>query len=212
MIHNKRIVSKGDRFNDWTVIREVEKRNEQRVFLCQNSKEIQREVRLGHMVSGLSKGKFNRYTKHKMSKTRIWNIWQGMKWRCLNKNEPAYKYYGKRGVKVCNRWLKFENFYDDMKEGYDDTLTIERIDVNGNYCKGNCTWIPQSEQSHNLRRHATIEYKGRVWKVYELAKKFGIKYHTLYGRLFTYNIPVEDAISAKMLHNYHNKQFLNEVL
>lgn len=84
---------------------------------------------------------------HNMSYTRIYSIWKGMRYRCCNPNRPKYEYYGGKGIKVCDAWNHgyggFENFYDwSMKNGYDDTLTIDRINSDMDYCPDNCRWIP----------------------------------------------------------------------
>ncbi len=196
---NKRVVNKGDKFNDWIIIKEVPDKNG-RKFLCENSNGVQREVRLCHLVTGASKGTFESPITHGMRHTRIYRSWNAMKDRCLNFNNKYYKHYGGRGIKVCDKWLKFEGFYEDMRDEYDDNLTIERIDVNGNYCKENCTWIPLNKQSQNRRKHLIVKYKGKSRKVCELAKELDINYHTLYYRLFIYNIPIEIAINPYRLH------------
>ena len=89
--------------------------------------------------------------KHGMSHSRIYKIWDGMIQRCTNPNMKDFKHYGGRGITVDPSWFEFTAFYEDMAEGYQFDLTIERVDVNGNYEKSNCTWIPMSEQASNKR-------------------------------------------------------------
>lgn len=90
--------------------------------------------------------------KHGMSATKTYKIWAGMKRRCTNPNEKFYAHYGGRGIKVDEAWsASFDRFLEDMgecPEGY----SIERIDVNGDYTKNNCKWIPESEQPRNTRK------------------------------------------------------------
>jgi hypothetical protein len=88
-----------------------------------------------------------------MRKTRVYNIWCQMKSRCNSENHIFYSEYGGRGIKVIKEWEVFINFWDwCVLSGYDDNLSIERLDVNGNYCPENCTWIPRSHQSRNKRK------------------------------------------------------------
>ena len=103
-------------------------------------------------------------TKHNMSKTRLYSIWKKMKSRCENKNTIAYKWYGIKGISVCDEWSKIEQFCDwALLNGYKDNLTIDRIDSNKNYEPSNCRWITQSENSSrassrdNFGKHSFIK-------------------------------------------------------
>ena len=88
---------------------------------------------------------------HGMTKTREWNSWRGMTERCYNPSHKNYGQYGGRGITVCESWHKFENFFRDM--GYrPDKKSLDRINVNGNYCLENCKWSTQREQMLNTRR------------------------------------------------------------
>lgn len=86
---------------------------------------------------------------HDMSNTRIYQIWKGMKRRCLNPNAPKYEYYGGKGISICGEWLGehgFENFYKwSIENGYSDELTIDRIDESKDYSPSNCQWITKYE-------------------------------------------------------------------
>ena len=87
---------------------------------------------------------------------RLWNRWKSMKDRCLNKNNKAYKNYGGRGITICERWLKFENYVEDLDDSYIEGYTIDRIDNDGHYEPNNVRWASYSEQNRNKTRCGSV--------------------------------------------------------
>ncbi len=102
-------------------------------------------------------GENNRFYKHGKSFDRLMSVWSGMITRCNNKKSISYHNYGGRGIMVCDNWLEYLNFYNwAMANNYQNNLTLERINVNGNYCPENCKWIPYAEQYLNKRNSRKI--------------------------------------------------------
>lgn len=133
---------------------------------------------------------------HGMCGTRIYNTWLNMKSRCCNKNNKEFANYGGRGIKVCDEWRNsFSDFYDwALTSGYSDNLTIERVDVNGDYCPENCTWILKEEQASNTTRNNRITYNGETKTISQWARLYGINLQTLRSRLYSLGYSFEEAI------------------
>lgn len=124
-------------------------------------------------------------TKHGMFGSRIYHIWDSMKARCYNRNHVAYKNYGGRGITVCDEWrYNFEVFYAwAMAHGYQDYLTIDRIDNNGNYCPENCRWATMLEQSANKRNVILLTVHGETKSISEWSRETNISADCIRRRL-----------------------------
>lgn len=117
-------------------------------------------------------------------RARLKRVWAGMRDRCLNTNNQAYQYYGGKGIKISDEWLKFENFFNDMQANYRNGLTIDRIDYNGMYEKSNCRWATPKEQSENKgpykkRQSISLQYlcasgKSPLQIIADHLKSFGL--------------------------------------
>lgn len=122
--------------------------------------------------------------KHNGCKTRLYKIWKQMRIRCYCKTNPTYRLYGERGITICKEWDDFAVFRDwALGAGYNDTLSIERIDVNGNYCPENCTWIERRLQAKNTRQSKIYEYNGLKMCHNDWARYLGIDPSTLTERI-----------------------------
>lgn len=115
-----------------------------------------------------------------------YRIWANMKQRCLNKNNADYINYGGRGISICEKWNTFDGFKEDMQQGFKNGLSLDRIDVNGNYCKKNCRWVTRRVQNNNTRRNRLVEYNGQTKTLSEWADTFNIKSSTLRQRFYVY--------------------------
>lgn len=157
----------GKTYNKLTILKFVGRKNNKRIFrcLCECGNEVDlplSSVKNGYIKScGCSKG------IHKLSRTRLYHIWIGIKQRCNNKNCSIYYKYGGKGIKVCKEWESdFMEFYNWAKNnGYSDNLSIDRIDNNKGYSPENCRWATYYEQNTNLSVLKTNKsgYVGVSW-------------------------------------------------
>ena len=140
----------------------------------------------------------NKSYKHGLSHTKIHNIYLSMKDRCNNKTSKAYKHYGKRGICVCDEWQNdFLAFYNwAIMNGYKEGLSIDRIDVNGNYEPSNCRWITLAEQQNNKTNNTLIEFNKQIKNLTQWAKELGIKKETLITRLYQLKWSVEKSFTT----------------
>ena len=174
MIVDKKFLKKNN--IKWSLTKRVKKVGYQKKVWCICSCGHQQWVWLGNIKYLKSKScKKCASTKHGGSYTRLNNIWNGMKYRCSP--TKGHKDYGKRGISVCEKWSNsFEQFRRwAYNNGYNDNLTIERKNVNGNYEPKNCKWIPLSEQANNKRSNIVVDGKN----LSQWSKELGLSQRTL---------------------------------
>lgn len=191
----------GCKFSRWTVIEKVESTKEtngrtRRVWKCKCECGTVKNVLERTLVSGRSKscgclrkermaeGAREKNKTHGMTDTRLYRIHRHMINRCCNQNDISYTHYGGRGIKVCDEWMKFSCFYEwAMQNGYDDFLSIDRIDVNGDYCPNNCRWASLDEQANNKSTTKYFTYQGETKSIGQWAKQYDVPYKRLWKRL-----------------------------
>ena len=123
------------------------------------------------------------------SSSKLYNVWFGIKMRCFNKNNPNYKNYGGRGITICSEWKNDYNAFKEwaMENGYHETddrsISIERLDLNGNYTPDNCVWAIPKTQMNNTRRNIYVEYDGKTKTLAQWAEYLGINYSTFMSRI-----------------------------
>lgn len=138
----------------------------------------------GHTTSCGCKKYETKNATHGMTHTRLYSTWGAIKNRCRRENDRFWKNYGGRGIKVCDDWSSdFVNFYNwAICNGYADNLTIDRIDVNGDYCPENCRWISNEEQQRNKTNTVFVIYNGEKRCLRTLCTEIGFPYKTAHRR------------------------------
>ena len=126
------------------------------------------------------------FTTHGGSGTRLYSIFKGMSQRCYNKGNPAYVYYGNKGVEICKEWKNDFSVFREWSEknGYTDETSIDRIDPNGNYEPDNCRWVSMQKQQNNKLNSAFITINGEKLTIAEWAEKNGTNKQTLYSKFY----------------------------
>ena len=166
---------------------------------CGNEKEIISSNLLRGQTKSCGCSKYTgEFTKtHGMRKTRFYRIWCAIKTRCYNAKSIEYENYGGRGIKVCESWKQFENFFKDMHNTYKDDLTIDRINVNGDYCKENCKWSTPKEQGNNKRYNKYYTIDGVTDTMSNLCEKYKLGYGIVKNRI-RYGWDIEKAFKTPL--------------
>lgn len=191
----------GKRFGRLTVLQRADGKEKRSYFLCKCDcgnvlKIVGRDIKRGHTVScGCYKKEIIKQRNTVLfridgrTNTRLYKVWVSMKMRCENQNHKAYNDYGGRGITICEEWSKFENFKKwAIESGYNENcsvreLTLDRIDVNGNYEPNNCRWVDMKTQANNRRNNVFICINGENRTVSEWARYSNINLSTLWYRI-----------------------------
>ena len=125
------------------------------------------------------------FTKHGLEHTRLYGIWSDMRLRCYDEKNIAYHRYGGRGITICDEWKNdVKAFYDwATANGYKDSLTIDRIDNDGNYCPENCRWATIKEQASNRRSNILVTHNGKTQTMKKWANEVGTPYKVVWARM-----------------------------
>ena len=186
----------GKRFGRLTVLKMVDDTpNMKSPFLCVCDCGKEKVVSYSNLVSGntrscgclfietTAKLAKRTLTTHGMIHTPEYKTWHGIITRCTNEKCISYKYYGGRGITVCDKWREsFVNFYNDMGKKPDGKYSIDRIDVNKGYYKENCRWATVEQQANNMRSNVFVEYKGKRLTLAQLSREIGISPAVIYCR------------------------------
>ena len=203
-------------YGNWTVLegpRKLSPEDDVKKCRCRCVCGEIREVSFKNLQRGLSKscgcttGKKTHLggRKHGLSKSNIYVTWRNMLLRCQKETDPHYKNYGGRGIKVCERWQTFENFYEDMGDKPTQEHSIERINNSGDYEPGNCRWATLKEQANNRRSNHIVTYQGNEVTLMELANITGINHQTLWNRIVLKHMDVA-AATALPIKVFEKKQ------
>jgi hypothetical protein len=202
IIMTKQIDLTGQKYGKLTLLEKIGM-----YYLCLCDCGKTKKIRVDHLIRGetvscgcygkkrLKEAWESRIT-HGMSNTRIFKIWIGMLDRCKNDRSGNY---GKRGIKVCDRWKEFIKFYNDMGEPPDDNYSIDRINVDGNYEPGNCRWADRKTQGRNKRNSTLLTYNGETKTLAEWSEIKSIKPATLCYRLYNLGWSAEKALETKVV-------------
>lgn len=197
----KRIDLTGQRFGLLTAKACVGKQDKKALWQCKCDCGKVVYIRIDRLKNGNTRscGCLPRTNEHRRthgkSHTKLYHIFHAMHQRCYNPKFKFYCYYGERGITVCDEWHDLETFWDwAMSHGYEEGLSIDCIDCNGNYCPENCRWIPLSEQHSNIRKTKYVEWRGELVPVSRLAREYGLQNATLRTRL-ELGWDVEDALT-----------------
>lgn len=217
----------GKQCGYWTVIERGPNRilpcgEPMAMWLCECKCGTRRLVRAADLRNGTSKScgcyqkqraseASTKYIHNTRQNSRLYAIWSSMCYRCTKPDHPMYYLYGERGIMVCQEWLdSFDCFAQwAYQNGYQDTLTIDRINVDGNYCPSNCRWATPKEQANNRRTCVYLTYNGETKTATQWADEYNINPSTLLGRI-EMGWSAEDAITKPIQHKRRSVTYQGE--
>ncbi len=199
----------GRRFGRWLVIRDASTGHGPADWECLcdcGTIRIVRAVRLRNGTSTscgcwVSEKMRVATTTHDNHNTKAYFAWQAAKWRCLNPAHRSFANYGGRGIKICKRWLKFENFLKDMGNPPTKRHSLDRFpDNNGDYKPGNCRWATTREQHRNMRTNRLLTFRGETMCLTAWSERLGIKRNTIRSRLDYQKLSIAEALTMPLAH------------
>lgn len=140
-------------------------------------------------------------SSHNLSRTRQWYIYSNMKSRCDKPKNEMYFRYGGRGIKYCDKWKTFIGFWDDMENGYNDSLYLDRINNDGDYCKENCRWATMEQQANNRSNNVLLTLDGKTQTIMQWSKEIGIDRNTITKRIKN-GLEIYQVLSKKKYEKY----------
>lgn len=210
MPDSKKII--GQQFGRWTVLYRVpdhiDKSGNHHVYYhCVCECGTEKDVGASGLYSGRSKScgclhkenakktAIELFTTHGDSKNRLYRIWTDMKRRCLNPNRKNYPNYGGRGIGICDEWLDYLSFQQwALNNGYADSLSIDRIDNDGNYEPSNCRWVSHVVQANNRRSNVYVCFNDITRSIADWARFYDVDYDELQKLYSHYEIPFDMCI------------------
>lgn len=179
----RKILAVGSKFGRLTVV-SIDGRGWKCICDCGTTK----TVAYGHLSSGFISScgclRLERLraaiTTHDKTHDRIYGVWSNMLQRCTNPKDAGYKNYGGRGIQV--KWSSFTEFYADMGDPLNEDSTIERVNNNGHYEKGNCEWVTRYVQSRNKRSNVIVSHDGLSMTLVDWSELLQVNYYTLHAR------------------------------
>lgn len=151
------------------------------------------KIRSGHTKSCGCKHRENKI-RHGMHNSKEYGVWEEVKQRCKNPNNKKYPLYGGRGIKLDEKWEKFEGFFEDMGVRLEGRMSLERLNSNGNYCKENCIWADYKTQARNTSQNHYLTYKGETKIITAWAEERGWHPSVIFSRI-NYGWSVEEILS-----------------
>lgn len=195
----------GKRFGRLTVISYSHSKGYHHYYLCKCDCGNEKIILKGSLLQGYTQS-CGCLQKERTSESHLLpdgyhhlqHIYRKMVKRCYDVNDPNYKRYGARGIKICEQWLNDNNSFREwaVSHGYREDLQIERVDNDGDYCPENCKWITKYEQSLNRRSSVRITYNGKTQTLKEWARELGINNTTLHNRINYYGWSIEKAFTT----------------
>lgn len=137
------------------------------------------------------------HTTHGEWTTKLWGHWSAMRRRCNTASTGNFAIYGGRGIKVCDEWKDYLAFREwALANGYDDSLSLDRVDVNGDYCPENCRWVTAKEQARNRRNTIYVEFHGERVPLAQLSEEYKVDPDLVYARVVGRGWDVEKALTT----------------